>query len=112
MEDTFEGLEDDDLEEEADKAVDKILFEVTNGEAHAGVVEREMDIVENPLNMNTLHSQETLVAMSQELGHLVNQDTSAIRTIFLGPISFHTRGFYVPDIVHQRVGYIRMLLKA
>ncbi len=32
MADTFEGLEDDDLEEEADKEVDKILFEVTNGE--------------------------------------------------------------------------------
>lgn len=32
MDDTFESLEDDDLEEEADKAVDKILFEVTNGE--------------------------------------------------------------------------------
>jgi hypothetical protein len=31
MDDTFEGLEDDDLEEEADKEVDKILFEVTNG---------------------------------------------------------------------------------
>ncbi len=31
MEDTFEGLEDDDLEEEADKEVDKILWEVTNG---------------------------------------------------------------------------------
>ncbi|XP_064382768.1 charged multivesicular body protein 3-like [Halichondria panicea] len=32
MEDTFEGLEDDDLEEEADKEVDKILWEVTNGQ--------------------------------------------------------------------------------
>ena len=32
MEDTFESLEDDDLEEEAGKEVDKILFEVTNGE--------------------------------------------------------------------------------
>lgn len=32
MEDTFEGLEDDDLEEEADKEVDKVLFEITNGE--------------------------------------------------------------------------------
>lgn len=31
IEDTFEGLEDDDLEEEADKEVEKILFEVTNG---------------------------------------------------------------------------------
>ncbi len=31
MEDTFESLEDDDLEEEADKEVDKILWEVTNG---------------------------------------------------------------------------------
>lgn len=32
MEDTFESLEDDDLEEEADKEVDKILFEVTKGQ--------------------------------------------------------------------------------
>lgn len=31
LEDTFEGLEDDDLEEEADKEVDKVLFEITNG---------------------------------------------------------------------------------
>ena len=31
MQDTFEGLEDDDLEEEADKEVDKVLFEITNG---------------------------------------------------------------------------------
>lgn len=30
--DTFEGLEDDDLEEEAEKEVDKVLFEITNGE--------------------------------------------------------------------------------
>ena len=35
MEDTFEGLEDDDLEEEADKEVDKVLFEITNGKAKA-----------------------------------------------------------------------------
>ena len=33
MEDTFESLEDDDLEEEADKEVDKVLWEITNGEA-------------------------------------------------------------------------------
>lgn len=32
LEDTFEGLEDDDLEELADKEVEKVLFEVTNGE--------------------------------------------------------------------------------
>lgn len=32
MEDTFESLEDDDLEEEADKEVDKVLWEVTNGQ--------------------------------------------------------------------------------
>jgi hypothetical protein len=31
MEDTFESLEDDDLEEEADDAVEAILFEVTKG---------------------------------------------------------------------------------
>ena len=31
LEDTFEGLEDDDLEELADKEVEKVLFEVTNG---------------------------------------------------------------------------------
>ena len=31
MQDTFEGLEDDDLEELADKEVDKVLFEITNG---------------------------------------------------------------------------------
>lgn len=32
LQDTFEGLEDDDLEELADKEVEKVLFEVTNGE--------------------------------------------------------------------------------
>ena len=32
LEDTFEGLEDDDLEEAAQEEVDKILFEVTKGE--------------------------------------------------------------------------------
>lgn len=32
IEDTFEGLEDDDLEELADAEVEKILFEVTSGE--------------------------------------------------------------------------------
>ena len=31
MEDTFEGLEDDDLEEQADQEVEKILWEVTSG---------------------------------------------------------------------------------
>lgn len=31
MDDTFESLEDDDLEEEADKEVEKVLWEVTNG---------------------------------------------------------------------------------
>ena len=31
MADTFEGLEDDDLDELADTEVEKILFEVTNG---------------------------------------------------------------------------------
>ena len=34
MEETFESLEDDDLEEEADKEVDKVLFEITNGERY------------------------------------------------------------------------------
>ena len=33
MEDTFEGLEDDDLDEQADKEVDKVLFEITDGES-------------------------------------------------------------------------------
>lgn len=32
MDDTFEGLEDDDIEEQADTEVEKILFEVTNGQ--------------------------------------------------------------------------------
>ena len=32
MDDTFESLEDDDLEEEAGEAVEAILFEVTKGE--------------------------------------------------------------------------------
>ena len=30
--DTFEGLEDDDLEELADTEVEKVLFEITSGE--------------------------------------------------------------------------------
>ena len=32
LEDTFEGLEDDDLEEAADSEVEKVLFELTKGE--------------------------------------------------------------------------------
>jgi len=32
MEDTLEGLEDDDLEDEADQEVEKVLFELTSGE--------------------------------------------------------------------------------
>ena len=32
MEDTFEGLEDEDLEELADTEVEKVLFEITSGE--------------------------------------------------------------------------------
>lgn len=31
LEDTFEGMEDDDLEEAAQEEVDKVLFEVTKG---------------------------------------------------------------------------------
>lgn len=31
LEDTFEGMEEDDLEEAAQEEVDKILFEVTKG---------------------------------------------------------------------------------
>ena len=31
MEDTFEGMEEDDMEEAAQEEVDKILFEVTKG---------------------------------------------------------------------------------
>lgn len=34
MDDTFESLEDDDLEEEAGEAVEAILFEVTKGEIY------------------------------------------------------------------------------
>ena len=32
LEETFEGLEDDDVEELADKEVEKILWEVTSGQ--------------------------------------------------------------------------------
>lgn len=31
MEDTFEGLEDDDVEDLADEEIEKVLFEVTQG---------------------------------------------------------------------------------
>lgn len=34
LEDTFEGMEDDDLEEAAQEEVDKVLFEVTKGIKH------------------------------------------------------------------------------
>lgn len=33
LEDTFEGLEDDDIEDLADEEVEKVLFEVTQGNA-------------------------------------------------------------------------------
>lgn len=34
LEDTFDSLEDDDMEEEAQEEIDKILFEVTQGVVH------------------------------------------------------------------------------
>ena len=37
MEDTFEGLEDDDLEEQADEEVEKILFEITSGKRNSPI---------------------------------------------------------------------------
>ncbi|KAL5470869.1 hypothetical protein EMCRGX_G028913 [Ephydatia muelleri] len=49
MEDTFEGLEDDDLDEKADTEVEKILFEVTNGIlGQAGQVSHELPATEEP----------------------------------------------------------------
>ena len=39
MEDTFEGLEDDDLEEQADQEVEKILWEVTSGKENTIIAE-------------------------------------------------------------------------
>lgn len=38
MEDTFESLEDDDLEEQADQEVEKILWEVTSGKENTIVI--------------------------------------------------------------------------
>jgi charged multivesicular body protein 3 len=37
MDDTFESLEDDDLEEQADQEVEKILWEVTSGKMNTVV---------------------------------------------------------------------------
>ena len=34
LEDTFEGMEEDDLEEAAQEEIDKVLFEVTKGESY------------------------------------------------------------------------------
>ena len=49
MEDTFEGLEDDDLDELADTEVEKILFEVTNGIlGQAGPVSNRLPATEEP----------------------------------------------------------------
>ena len=44
MEDTFESLEDDDLEEQADQEVEKILWEVTSGKENTIII---IIIVEN-----------------------------------------------------------------
>lgn len=38
VEDTFESMEDDDLEEAADEEVEKILFEVTAGRKHCSAL--------------------------------------------------------------------------
>ena len=38
MEDTFESLEDDDLEEQADQEVEKILWEVTSGKENTIII--------------------------------------------------------------------------
>ena len=44
MDDTFETLEDDDLEEEAGEAVEAILFEVTKGETQ-GILQTACSVV-------------------------------------------------------------------
>ena len=38
IEDTFESMEDDDLEEDADREIEKILFEVTKGMTYRSVL--------------------------------------------------------------------------
>jgi len=49
LEDTFEGLEEDDMEEEAQEEVDKILFEVTSGAlGQAGEVGTELPSTSQP----------------------------------------------------------------
>lgn len=45
LEDTLDMEEDEELEEEADAEVDKVLFELTNGKlGEAGSVDRELPV--------------------------------------------------------------------
>lgn len=45
MEETMEGLDDEELEEEADEEVDKVLFELTDGKlGQAGRVGGELPV--------------------------------------------------------------------
>lgn len=45
MEETLEGLDDEELEEEADAEVDKVLFELTDGKlGQAGRVASELPV--------------------------------------------------------------------
>ena len=58
MEDTFEGMEEDDMEEAAQEEVDKILFEVTKGNEQPKIwlCCTYMYIVHKVLGQNMLYS--------------------------------------------------------
>eukprot|EP00794_Sanderia_malayensis_P005425 gene5425-6104_t len=67
IEDTFEGLEDDDIEEAAQEEVDKILWELTSGElGKAGPVATDA-LPSEPEGATAIDSDEDISEMQQRL---------------------------------------------
>lgn len=73
MEETMEGLDDEDLEEEADEEVDKVLFELTDGKlGQAGRVG-------GALPVSTTHAAEKLTKCRQKTRRRARPRHSACR---------------------------------
>ncbi len=67
MEETMEGLDDEELEEEADEEVEKVLFELTDGKlGQAGRVGAELPAEEE------VENEAEMERMRREMNDLLN----------------------------------------
>lgn len=67
MEETMDGLDDEELEEEADEEVEKVLFQLTDGKlGQAGRVGAELPAEEEAEN------EEEMERMRREMNDLLN----------------------------------------